>query len=281
MTTPNTTPIYPYPFPPYGGEGFYSDLNHHMHRLGRDIRETDNDVIKSAHKIETDILRSGYDNTNSILDSAERRGFAEEQRQNRNTQFVLDNINRGTDLALASTERNGSANLLATEKTYGELHAGLGDLQGFLSTQAERLANESITAVGVTQNLINSHAQESIANFGQVQTQAAQYSGKASYELAKTEAALGSKADSQFAALQVQAATNTSNIQIEALKTKNDIMSKMAECCCEIKEKISASEASLQATLSNNETARLRDALQASETKNLILQFQGGDRDRR
>ena len=117
---------------------------------------------------------------------------------------------------------------------------------------------------------------------------------KSQQDVARLENSLGRLADSHFAQsqllnatgfantradvresqmkLELQAAQNTAAIQLEAQKTKLDIISKMAECCCEIKEKIGDSDASTKALITAVQTTDIRDQLQQSQTKNLILQ---------
>lgn len=133
-----------------------------------------------------------------------------------------------------------------------------------------------------------------------LERQAGDYFGKSQVDLVKVENSLGRLADSHFSQLQLQnaqgfckvsadvkdsqaklelqAAQNTAAIQLEAQKTKLDIISKMAECCCELKEKISASDASTKALIQSVETAGLRDQLQQAQTQNLVFQACGSGR---
>lgn len=73
-------------------------------------------------------------------------------------------------------------------------------------------------------------------------------------------------------ALGLQAANNLTAIQVEALKNSAALASKMAECCCEIKETVLSTASSTQGLIQNNEAAALRAQLQTEQTKNLILQ---------
>ena len=50
-------------------------------------------------------------------------------------------------------------------------------------------------------------------------------------------------------------------------------MQKMNDCCCELKERISNSENSTKELIKSIETERIRNALQACETKNLMYEM--------
>lgn len=73
--------------------------------------------------------------------------------------------------------------------------------------------------------------------------------------------------------IQRQAADNYVAIQLESVKNKCELVAKLAECCCEIKESILSSANTTQGIIRENESNRLRDALQNSTTENLILRL--------
>lgn len=79
----------------------------------------------------------------------------------------------------------------------------------------------------------------------------------------------------RFAKLELQAAQNTSAIQLEAAKNQAALVSQMMNCCCEIKQKVSASESNISALINSQNAERLRDSLSRAETKNAILQACG------
>lgn len=283
-------------------------------------------LASDIYDVRRDILTSGYDRTNELLSSAERQQLAGESRDNRIADHIVDTVYRTSANNLDSIERNGSANLSATQ-----------DGLYRLSTQAEKLQNENITYSSQGFASIQSQAYtngfnaqknhgealfrikdtqceikdtlgdyfhrvqaEGFHNTRRLERQAGDYFGKSQVDLVKVENSLGRLADVHFSQLQLQnangfykvssdvkdsqaklelqAAQNTAAIQLEAQKTKLDLMSKMAECCCEIKEKITASDASTKALIQSVETAGLRDQLQQAQTQNLVFQACGSGR---
>jgi hypothetical protein len=245
------------------------------------------DLQKGTH----DILKSGYDRAAEVLAANERYELAEEARNQRNTQNILEAINQTSAFGLASTERNGSANLSATQKVGGDL-----------GMQAERLANENMLQFGNIRDRVTDYFYSTAKDFchtnenirenkydlskqvGEskydLSKQAGDYFAKSQIDLIKVENSLGRQADNNFAhvqkqmcdlggRLELQAANNTAAIQIEALKTKGDILQKMADCCCEIKEKVVSTGDSVKDLVKAYDTERLRDALRLAETRNI------------
>jgi hypothetical protein len=251
-----------------------------------------NRLYSQINKVNEDLLKSGFERTSEILSSQERISFADENRQHRNAQHIIDVINTNGSANLTATERNGSANLAATQKATSDL-----------GIQAERLQNETATFFGELSDKVHHVELGGTKNTAEIVVavnkaenvlgrQAGDYFAKSQQDLVRVENSLGRLADSHFSSLQnqasvnsgklaydiakveakleLQAANNTAAIQLEALKSKGDIMDKMADCCCEIKERVEASGCSIKDLIRATDSDRLRDALQAAETRNLV-----------
>lgn len=225
-------------------------------------------IYADLQKTHQDVLKSGYDRAAEITAANERYELAEEARNQRNTQSIIDTIHNTSSVNLTATERNGSANLAATNKVGSDL-----------GIQAEKLANENAFLFGKLGDRVSDYFYNTAKDFCHV----GEGINDTKFALVKVENSLGRQADHNYAALQkqlcdvtgrleLQAANNTAAIQIEALKTKGDIVQKMAECCCEIKEKVSSSEDSLRALIQSTDIARIRDALHLAETRNVFNQ---------
>lgn len=241
-------------------------------------------IYADLQKTHQDVLKSSYDRTSEILAATERYELAEEARNQRNTEYILNTVNSNGSSNLAATEKYGSTNLSATQTA-----------ESRISSQAERLANENMLQFSGIKDRVSDYFYNTSKDFchlgDEVQgtkyalsRQAGDYFAKSQVDLVKVENSLGRQADHNFASVQkqisdvgcrieLQGANNTAAIQIEALKNKGDIMQKLAECCCEVKEKISASSDSIKDLVKSYDTDRLRDALQISEAKNAYFQY--------
>lgn len=92
------------------------------------------------------------------------------------------------------------------------------------------------------------------------------------------------EASKNTAALQLQAALNAKESLIEnskwfalaektAMVNKCEIESKMAACCCEIKEAVTGTASATQALIQATDASRVRDALSVATTENAILRL--------
>jgi hypothetical protein len=93
-------------------------------------------------------------------------------------------------------------------------------------------------------------------------------------------AALLSKQDNQFAALllEQQKAKECLTLQLqdakyEALKNKLDLSKEMAECCCEVKQKIDQRAQDVIGTVDTLDRNRLRDELNVTANENNVLKI--------
>jgi hypothetical protein len=218
-------------------------------------------MLSDLHKVSEDVLRSSYDRTSEILASHERRGHAQESRDFNSTNFVL-----------GAVREQGGVNLGATERVADTLR----DATGLLGTQAERLMNENQVMHASNDRhlsgLIDNHHYQNGRDYGHIMREFCKVEGRLTRDI------LHSRADAadRFCKLELQAANNFGAIQLEAMRNRTDILQKLEECCCEVKERVSTSEANVKDLIKTVDAERLRDALKTAETKNLIFEFGRG-----
>ena len=82
------------------------------------------------------------------------------------------------------------------------------------------------------------------------------------YNICETENRLGRQAD-----------TNAASIQLEAFKHKESLARQLAECCCELKEKIDHRSNETNLLIREVDTQRVRDELIKANTENLLLRL--------
>ena len=217
-----------------------------------------------------------YDYTQQfVLASQERQNIATESRDNRNTQFIVDRIDDTSARTLASVERV----MDATNNHYSSL-----------GIQAEKLANENAGLFADASAQLSHFGRETAKEHydirrdisisqGSIERQAGDYFAKSQQDLVKVENSIGRQADSlhnqsmlKLSQLELQAANNTAYIQLEAAKNKADLSKQLSDCCCEFKDRVAHSEASIKDLVQTVDTSRLRDAVQLAETRNLVLQ---------
>lgn len=215
-------------------------------------------MLSDLHKVNEDVLRSSYDRTADILAASERRGHAQENRDFNSTNYVLNAIRDQSAVNLAAAERNSDA---------------IRDTTAVLGIQSEKIQNENQMMHSgnyrhLSEIMYHQH-HRSERDHGHVMREFCKVEGRLEREL------LHSRADAadRFAKLELQAANNFAAVQLEAMRNRTDILNKLEECCCEVKERVATSEANIKDLIKTVDAERLRDALKTAETKNLILEF--------
>lgn len=214
--------------------------------LKGDITEVNRDILNSSAQLQHQINGQFYNNADRVdrgfsdLKSGMSHGFYATGQNIKDTQ-------RDIALATGNIEKHNS---YLTHELFKEMHHNnhhherrYGDLRHDLAAYLLRNENELLRS----RNVIEVQAANNYANI--------------QMEALKNKDALA-----------LQAANNYANIQTEALKNSQTIMSKMADCCCEIKETVLTSASATQGLIQNSEAAALRAQLQTEQTKNLILQ---------
>ena len=224
--------------------------------LAQEIKKVDDNLFKTQN------LQSA-----EILASAERTNLANENRNNRNTQFIIDNINDKSARLTSDVNKNGTDNLLATERVGSHIDDNIYRTTGDVQNAVYRTTDEVKTAIAATNiesqkstneiiGYIKSNADQSWKNFNDA-----------------TRDILGVKNDfllnstNQFAALVKQASENTTAVQIEALKSKADLSKQMSYEYNNLKD-----------ILAKQEADRLRDELRSAEHKSLYFELRNGRR---
>jgi hypothetical protein len=228
-------------------------------------------LLSDLHKIDEDVLRASYERTSDILASQDRHSLASEGRAHRNADHTNAAIHMASDRNLASLDRNADRNLAAIERN------GTGNLVATtaVANQAERLQNENVLMHKDTYR----HLSEIGHHYGEA---AARDTGVIIRDLNRMEIRMDNQfcdlklqAQENTCKLEMQAANNFAAVQLEALRNRNDLMQKVSDCCCEVKERISTSEANVKDLMKALESERIRDALKAAETRNLVLEISG------
>lgn len=215
-------------------------------------------LLSDLHKVNEDVLKSSYHSTADILSAHERRGHAQENRDFNSTNYVL-----------GAVRDQAAINLNATERVSETLR----DATGALGTQAERIMNENqllhANNYRHLSELTHSNHHHSARDYGHIMREFCKVEGRLERDILQSRA----DAADRFCKLELQAANNFGAIQLEAMRNRTDILQKLEECCCEMKDKMTMSEANIKDLIKSVDAERLRDALKAAETKNIILEF--------
>ena len=185
-------------------------------------------------------------------EAIERNGIATRESTERNGVASQLAVSQNSSLNLLSTERNGATISSAIERTSGDIQ-----------TAQQRIAGETRQILGTNNTaaaLLGKDIQLEVCNStGKLSLQSSSNAGKVELDLRKLRTHL-----------ELQASHNTAAVQLEAVKNKSALAAQLAECCCELKQIVSGSAQDTQKVLQEIENNRIRDALTAANTENLI-----------
>lgn len=94
--------------------------------------------------------------------------------------------------------------------------------------------------------------------------------GSIELDACKNKDALASKMDCHYSDLKFQAAENKHSIEIEAMRNKDALARQLAECCCELKERIDCKTGRTDELINRLETDKLREQLATARTESVI-----------
>ena len=206
----------------------------------------------------------------NINDNIYRSSLANREAIERNADWISSAVERNSSHLASAVERTGAAAVQATERSTNEI-------TNLVQHTTGEIKNNQHSIAGETRKLINEHHSKFVElnkdgvindnqNTGKIQLQASQYFGQTELDIASVKNKL-----------ELQAAQNTAQVQLEALKNKNAISAQLAECCCELKQLVQNSAQTTQQVLQEIENNRIRDALAAANTENLISKLMFGE----
>jgi hypothetical protein len=229
----------------------------------------------SAQCVDTTAILQSQDGTNlanmannerlglNINDNVYRSQIATRDAVERNADWARDAVERNsTNIALA-VERTGSSSVNATERSTNQLSNMITHNAGEIKTAQQAIAGETRKQLSENHIEVITSGKDILINenknTGKILLQASTNAGKGELDIASVKSRL-----------EVQAAQNVAQVQLEALKNKNSISAQLAECCCELKQIVQNSAQTTQHVIQEIENNRVRDALAAINTENLI-----------
>jgi hypothetical protein len=130
----------------------------------------------------------------------------------------------------------------------------------------------SALAFSAAQKQVSDSATANVASFKDAAATAYQLSGQALLDSAKNAAAIQVQATANFNALTVAATQNTYQLQLQAQTNAAAAAAQLAECCCELKEKIGSDGQKTRDLINSITEQNLRDRAAKAEA-NLAAYF--------
>jgi hypothetical protein len=207
----------------------------------------------------------------NINDNVYRSHLANREAVERNADWTRDAVQVNGTATLLAVERTGAAGVNATERSTNELSNLITHNSGEIKTAQQAIAGETRKQISDNHTEVITSSKDILINenknTGKILLQASNNAGKGELDITSVKTRL-----------ELQAAQNVAQVQLEALKNKNSISAQLAECCCELKQIVQNSAQTTQQVVQEIENNRVRDALAAINTENLISRLGSSSR---
>jgi hypothetical protein len=235
------------------------------------------DMLKGFDLTQLEFLKSQNAQTKEVLDSAERAGYAAENRQNNGFTRINEVVHDKT-AGLAETvyktaadttawiNKNGSDNLAATERVGGGIDTNLYRVAGQLDNSIYRSAMDNKQGITDGHNYLSQQGYR-------IAQQQQDLQARDQNELINYFRMNSDQSWNNFSKVNDKINENTAAIQIDALKNKADLSKQSAFEYSSLKQSIADSEGSIKDLLRAQEADRLRDALRSTEHKSLYFEL--------
>jgi hypothetical protein len=245
--------------------------------LGQNLTDVRHSILNDVNRNASDILTANTQNLNvltkHVTDGAwEGRTAMAGGFQN----LGEENLRTKHDLAQQSAQQYAS-NLLESQKNLNYITSKVDNQFAAMISKNDGHYSSLMLEAQKTASLLDNKADHHYASILLEQQKSAHVSdSKADNHFA----ALLSKQDNQFAALllEQQKSKECLTLQLqeakyEALKNKLDLSKEMAECCCEVKQKIDQRAQDVIGTVDTLDRNRLRDELNVTANENNVLKI--------
>lgn len=223
------------------------------------------------------ILQGQAANTIAGMATAERLNIAVEDNVDKQALGLREAIERNGLANMNATERTATANALAierngangiqaTDRNASAIGVSIVRESGVLATDQQRIAGE-------TRHILATNNTAAALLGRDIQTDIYKETCKLGLQAAENFGKLDKQVLEVKCALEFQAAQNTAAIQLESLRNKCDLSAELAKCCCELQQIVSSSAAKTQTVVQDIENNRVRDALAAATTENLLARM--------
>lgn len=158
-----------------------------------------------------------------------------------------------------------AAAALAASKTNEEVFETSADIRKDLCDDTQSVRKDigdsrTDTVVGFKEQLATAYQIE-----GRAQVEAAKNAAAAALQLCEKTHQLSDQATGFFGQSQVEAVKNAAAAALTAATNKAELSAQIAECCCELKQLITAEGVSTRALINQNTVDNLRDQLRATQ----------------
>ena len=231
--------------------------------------------LKSTYDATNVVSASVRDNSLNNKEAIERNGIALRDAVERNGEATRDQVHRTSSNVKDQVTDFGNRNLMSIERNHGVAIASQERIAGELRNFLDR--NNTTNLLAIKENTL-----EICKAKGELERQAADNTAMLKYKSLKNKCELEKQASDNFAAIQtkaienkneleLQAAENHASSQLLSFQNKEALSKQLADCCCDLKQLVSAQHCDIKLINTNNTQQILgKVGNEASVTQQLI-----------
>lgn len=180
--------------------------------------------------------------------------------------MLVDTSNRNGTEILNSLAQKGSDIILAVEKTRGDINGNVisnsGDIKTSITEVSGKILLSQEKIIGETKQLILENNNNTITIGKDIELELCKTSEQLTLQASENVGKVEICINNVKTHLELQIATITSTIQIEALKNIQVLSAQMMDCCCQLKEMLTTTTNATHQLIRELENIRVKDALQ-------------------
>lgn len=190
---------------------------------------------------------------------------------------TIDIVSKSNNDSIACIERNGSANILSTEKARGDIIISLekntGDIKNVIYDVSGNLQLSQEKILGDTKQIILENHNNQISLSKEIQLDLCKLTEKLTLQASENVGKVEVYINNVNHNLDLQIANLSSTIHLEALNNIKILSAQMIECCCELKEMMTATTNATHQLIKEMESNRMKDALQNATMELMMKKY--------
>lgn len=257
------------------------------------------DILRAVDRVGSDGISTTKDTHTALLGSIERNAgegrvqtlAAAGQTDAKLTDIrhsILNDVNRSaSDILLSNTQNLNVLTKHVTDGAWEQRSAMAGGLQSISEQQlhskhslSQQSAQQYASHMLENQKLAAEAMRHHDNQFAAIISKTDSNFSTLLLEQQKVKECLAQQAAQQFAISQLEAqkvkeviTLQLQEAKYEALKSKNELSKEMAECCCDVKQKIDQRAQDVIGTVDTLDRNRLRDEINTTNNENNLLKF--------
>jgi hypothetical protein len=190
---------------------------------------------------------------------------------------TIDIVSKANNDIIACIERNGTSSVLSVEKIRGDvlisLEKNTGDLKTSIYDVTNNIQLSQEKMIGDTRQIVLENYNNQITLSKEIQLDLCKLTEKLTLQATENVSKVELCVNNVNHNIDIQIANISSTIHLEALNNIKVLSAQMIECCCELKEMMTATTNATHQLIREMESNRMKDALQNANMEIMMKKY--------